>query len=608
MKIKELPIFIDLFKLPPSVLLRRLLTRGRKPAELPEPTSEKWQNLEVIPQELPEPEGIAEEPLIQLFEQLKEDRYDFLGGEWLSLRGNATAPGFNGQRYRAKQTTAAIHWRRDHRSGYDFAADLSPAEALGMAFRQKGVDVKFCWEPARFAYLLPLRILALKRPDLAEEIQSLASRQLGSWQEQNPFNHSIHWASPMETGLRLMNFLYAAPVLEDFFNKEAGRRLIYEHWYFLQSRLEHKQGLGNNHYLANLCALIATAALVKLPEIEMKGEWAWREFQREFMRQFHGDGFNFEYSTYYHRLSTELGLVAFHFALKKSRPSERAFRKRLAEALQTNVLMLKPDGHLPQFGDNDSGRILDWLPVWRKGDRLDPAHSGFMKEIAERRGFYGAFYHQVLSRLDLPSFEHWRIEDSSQAPPARPKLTHQKTWQINHPAADLSALRWYHWPEAGLLIAKAPDYFFAVSLLANPRGARYRGHCHNDKGGFELQVHGRDLHTDPGVLSYTAEPELRNLYRGTAAHYLPITGKEQNPFLEGELGLFHLQLRVHCRLLKLRKHLLRIENRYGGVIHRREWHLHKDQLVIEDRCNRPFELERPAGLIPCRAYGELQMD
>jgi len=63
------------------------------------------------------------------------------------------------------------------------------------------------------------------------------------------------------------------------------------------------------------------------------------------------------------------------------------------------------------------------------------------------------------------------------------------------------------------------------------------GHAHNDKLSFELCVDGEDVIVDPGTYVYTADPYLRNLFRGTEYHNtIFFEGVEQNELQ----GLFSL--------------------------------------------------------------------
>jgi hypothetical protein len=55
-------------------------------------------------------------------------------------------------------------------------------------------------------------------------------------------------------------------------------------------------------------------------------------------------------------------------------------------------------------------------------------------------------------------------------------------------------------------------------LDCGPHGTLNCGHAHADALAFELAARGRTLLVDPGTYAYTASPQLRDDFRGTAAH------------------------------------------------------------------------------------------
>src|SRR5262249_13780464 len=147
----------------------------------------------------------------------------------------------------------------------------------------------------------------------------------------------------------------------------------------------------SNHYLADIVGILFAAAY--LPSSAETNAWmafAVRELTSEIECQFLADGGNFEGSTGYHRLSTELILFGLTLVLGLNeheistfcRPQPRravwppqsdlplrtynvgdtktllprgAF-ETIAKAAALARDLTKPDGHVVQWGDNDSGR------------------------------------------------------------------------------------------------------------------------------------------------------------------------------------------------------------------------------------------------------------
>jgi hypothetical protein len=246
----------------------------------------------------------------------------------------------------------------------------------------------------------------------------------------------------------------------------------------------------------------------------------------------------------------------------------------------------KPDGHVPQIGDNDSGRFLKLFPVlhrtsvaearrryaslkgyaelpdeaeyWEE-DHLDHRHliaaaagllerphfsefAGFTAELELVRKFAGgvaasssegrvspAAGVRVGGPTILADIEN-RLSNLSERCFRRMQiaLPGSQTW-------DQLQLRAY--PDFGLYLAQSSQIYLAIRC--GPVGQNgVGGHAHNDQLHLELMVDGKQWITDPGTHVYTPLPEERNAYRSTGAHFTPrLTGPEPARL---DLGLFRL--------------------------------------------------------------------
>lgn len=593
-------MYIDLLRLPLPVVFQRVYQRFF--------SSEGAYNLPQIPAftfnqtnpaHLPE---VDLEILLRLYEHYKRDEFNHLGSGWTSLKNKDLPSGFAGTLYAAadeKLDLNAIVWNRDQRSGFIFNHE-DPAQALSTGFNTSGVDVKFSWDFARFQHFPQIGILALKCPDKLSEIQQLAISQYASFMEQCSVGRNIHWASPMEVSIRLCNLLLGFDILNLLDNFKES---LYLHWHFLQAHLEDKQGLGTNHYLSNLMGLVVAGYYFNNSTVQAKSKWAWQALEMEAQKQFYEDGINFEYSVYYHRLATELLLVAFAFAKKQELYVSEKFRQTLSNALRAIEVLKKPDGFLPQFGDNDSGRIIDLLPEgeWEASDFIpQPEKSNFLTSVAEPNSVYRWLYGELKSELPKPKEVPAQTVDLKFS---HLKHQEQKTFAFN--VIDTSALSVFHFAAGGLIVFKSQKFYLAINLMANSLGHRYRGHSHNDKGSLELQVHGQNHLQDPGVYSYTASAEIRNKWRQTEAHGVPFTGVEQNRYLPGNLGLFHLKLDTKIKLLHLSKTRCAFEVKYRGVRHIREIEIFPEKLLVTDSCNKSFKVNWNSKVQLTKGYGKL---
>lgn len=614
MKLSELPVFLDLVRLPLPVLVKRILNRfvkgGHAEISYSAPELLSW-NTKIG--EAPFPRLDEGEKNNILLNHYMGDELNHLGSGWTSLRNNVSPSGFENWRYgsfpRTDLTESSIDWNRDQRTGYQFPVNQSSFEALKEAFVTEGVDVKFSWEFARMQHLPQLALAYHRSPKMQAEILSTVNRHIQSFAEQCEPGKGIHWSSPMEAAVRVTNILISYHWLREELAEVESQvlELAYNHYAYIAGHLEHKDGFGTNHYLSNLMGLIVVGYFVENAEIKDKAAWAWPEMERELQKQFFSDGFNFEYSTYYHRLSSEIALLSLSFALKQSFKVSAETKKIVAKAISSIEALMKPDGELPKFGDIDSGRILILNPDGeiRDGEFYPNFEScGFVTKLKKSGTLYNWFYKDALKEIGS-------VPINSLVPKAslnRTKrgLSHSAEWVLKYPVVNLGDIEHHYWPKAGLVVFKSDEFYLAVNLMANPNGHRYRGHSHNDKGSFELHVHGEQYVSDPGVLSYTASVDMRNRYRSTQAHPVPYTGVEQNRYLDGFLGLFHSRLDAEARVIKMSDHSLDCEIFYRGVKIYRRFEIKENKLIVSDWCNQPFTINKNNEVPLAAGYGKLQ--
>jgi len=366
----------------------------------------------------------------------------------------------------ALNPSPVIDWRRDPRSGYLWPLDYHRDIQL---FRSDGSDIRVVWELNRLGHLLRLN-------DPADFLS-----QLKSWHSENPYGRGPNWTCAMEVALRAMNILVAFERFRTSLDSDALQfvlRLLQQHGRYIQNNLEFSYIATSNHYLSDVAGLLWLGVL--LPELNEAESWkifGLAELLREMDKQILADGADFESSTGYHRFVLELFLYSFALCRESRIEIPQKYRRKLHQMLEYVKAYLRPDGLAPLIGDTDGGQVLP-----------------FREYNADDHAYVLELGAEVLNAPDL--------------------MFPQETSRA--------------FPDAGIYIMRSSDCY----LCFNGSGAGINGrgsHGHNDALSIEVSARGRAFIIDPGTYVYTANLEMRHVFRSTAYHStVKIDGEEQN--------------------------------------------------------------------------------
>ena|GEM_PF-537078 len=387
-----------------------------------------------------------------------------------------------------------INWHRDPKSGYVWPSN-TPSLDLEVTRLDDRSDAKLPWEISRSHQLVALARAARLTGNARyrDELET----QLLDWIDSNEPGRGINWVNAMEVAIRGINWVWAANTLPTdlSLSPRVAQELIDSlrvHSAHIALNLEGSPILRGNHYLADEVGLFVLGWALEGDELATeRGRSARKALEREILIQIHPDGFNFEASTAYHGLALELFLIAFLVAEWSGQPMSDSYSERLSKAVTAAASIERPDGRFPLFGDNDSARVLPldegreatyeplvWLAAGVLGTP-QPASGQPSPEVAWNAGL-----------------EAWQAS------------TQRRKWLQPADAA---------FPDGGVWVAERGRSWVAircgdVGQLGNG------GHAHNDALAFELAIDGRSVIVDPGTLVYTADPDLRNLFRSTPMH------------------------------------------------------------------------------------------
>jgi len=511
----------------------------------------------------------------------------------------------------------------------------------------------------------------------------------------NPPRFGVNWACTMDVGIRVANWLVAYDMFMiygakfDIEFEKVFSRGVYEHGLHIINNLEWNEEHRGNHYLSDIAGLLFVAAyLPATAEIDAWLALAMQELINEVDGQFYPDGGNFEASTSYHRLSAEMTLYATAMVLalpeekvnalrnydhtlikvkpglkisllsfyslpikKDSRlptpdsrltsPFSEWYFERLEKMAEFTIHITKPNNHIPQIGDNDSGRFFKFKPVFNKmtvaeakkrylnlegyddlpddaiywdEDFLDHRHlvaainglfdrddfnsftgSGWLETDLVRNLAGGIILSSYKKTGEPTAAEKVHIESANRWDELHSKLEampEDKKQAIDIPLPDGATddLKLYAYPNFGLYIYRSRRLYLAIrcgSVGQNGKG----GHAHNDQLSIELNIDGKDIIADPGTYLYTPFPERRNEYRSFKAHFAPQVKSSEPGSLD--MGLFKLGDEAKAECLYFGKDAFTGIYLSQGAEVRRYVYLYENRLKILDMCNPKKGLELP---------------
>lgn len=389
-------------------------------------------------------------------------------------------------------------WHKDWRFDYSWQPEFYKSYDFYEEEKVFSYDVKFPWELSRLSFLIPIAELAIITGD--DKWFDFCCDVLEDWEDKNPIARSVNW-NGMECSIRVINLAFITLLLsvnQDIRSSQLAPflREISLHGDFIFKNLEYTDVRGN-HYTANIIAMLIAGHLLKgvYKPAELWFSQGKKRIEQEILLQYCSDGVNFEKSTSYHRLVTELNLIGLIVLDKEGHYIKPIVKRRIYQACQYIRSYTRPDGLAPNIGDNDSARIFNFDPLPIRD------HSALLA--------LGSVY---FSEPDLNVSK----KNSSATIPLFLGNQGVISWQnIKGKNVHLNTLGIYK--EGGIFISKSSQHFFFADF--GGVGLKGRGgHGHNDVFSFELVLDKYPIIIDPGTYLYTGDLKLHKLFRSTASH------------------------------------------------------------------------------------------
>ncbi|MFK7913943.1 MAG: alginate lyase family protein [Pseudomonadales bacterium] len=390
----------------------------------------------------------------------------------------------------------AIDWRRD------WNQDLSPPLKLSLQTDYRDArasgDCKEVWEPNRHHQLVVLARAyhAFEDPRYAAKVAHL----LEDWLDKNPYGYGMNWRSPLELGIRLINWVWAIDLIQDSGAISAGLSARLHQAAFLQCRdlaSKFSQGSSANNHLIGEAAGLFVAASYWFAEQQPQWIADSREIlERELVAQQTQSGCTAEQALNYQFFVAQFYLVCGCVDDWTAQQLSPGYWSKLKQYLAFIDRFAGFKHQLPLFGDQDDGYVLN------------------------------LGYHPH----DLADYQGWSAALAGNAEPShspsalllgkRPlAVAATATAGSGTDSATSSTDNLQVLEDAGYAFLQSPEHGVAVLMDAGPLGyGSMAAHGHADALHVAISIDGHPLFVDSGTYDYFTYPEQRNYFRSTRAH------------------------------------------------------------------------------------------
>ena len=411
-----------------------------------------------------------------------------------------------------------IDWHSDQSSGH--SGPVAPIASVNYRDFPKYGDCKLVWEPNRHHHTV---VLARAWRATGDKRYALAVvDQITSWMDSNPVGYGMNWRSPLELGIRLINWVWAIDLIWEsglvngVFKARLLKSVHLHCWYV--TRKYSKGSSANNHLVGEAAGVFIAASYFNC--FKECGDWVNQSasiLEKEIVSQSYGDGCTREQALGYQFFVLQFYLYAGHIGRLNNKAFSSAYIQRMKRMISFVSHMAEGAFLLPMFGDRDDGYVLDLGNRVEDVDALVDCFSRMSGEMADKSDCVDS------------EASFWMFGNKQNSP--------DKLVAVE---ADLTS---HAFPESGyyLLQSGSASKGNQVSLLFDCGELGYESiaaHGHADALSFSMRLNKVDLFVDPGTYDYFTFPEWRNYFRSTCAHNtLEIDGLDQSenlgPFMWG---------------------------------------------------------------------------
>lgn len=348
-----------------------------------------------------------------------------------------------------------------------------------------GKDIKWIWEPARFAWSFILARAYLITGD--EQYPKTFWDKFAEFEQFNPVNLGPNWLSAQEVAIRIITWVNVYQIFKTSkhtteINSKKLAISVWHHAARIPPTLAYARSQKNNHQLSEALGLIVAGSIFSNGSQKAKKwlELGINEFNSGLLNQIEPDGTYSQHSANYHRLMLQISLIYYGYTKSLHVEIPTKVIERLAAATRWMIAQLDPvSGRLPNLGHNDGTLLLpmgtsefrDYRPTAQAASRA------FLGAACLPPGPWDEL--SVWLGLDLDDSQ---VSGHSVTSPAVHKIGTKNCW-------------------------------------ATLRGVKYHGRpAHADQLHLDLWWNGTNITQDAGTFSYNEAPPWDNSLSSTLVH------------------------------------------------------------------------------------------
>jgi hypothetical protein len=454
--------------------------------------------------------------------KLADDVTMLLAGEW-RLFG-----------WRDVSTGAPPCWHRDASCGVIIEPD-GLSYKLDHRALPDGADPRAIWEINRWSEMTRVAMHAWINHDT--DSARTAQIWLEDWCDRNAPGYGVNWTSPLEVGLRLINFCWFDALIHGLENESLSTRqrlladrVVPAHAFWVH-RYRSYGSSANNHLLGELVGLLH--AVKRWPSLEQQvcsATELWEEIAEVVVDQFAEDGGNKEQALHYHLFGWEMAWHAARLMNLQSSP----VLDRLRRAAEFFVRMVHPLESW-DYGDSDDAQVLPI--VLNRGDALSEWQSWLADHShGDAIGFWiglSPARNHITGALDQPGW--WLAEHSGMA------VCELDHWMLRLDASPLgygSLAAHGHCDALHLSIWDGP-----VALVIDPGTGGYYGMTER-----RTELASWEVHNGPRAAEAYQTPKHAGTFLWTDHHQRPtaewLSSRKMRAGLQHEGRSFHRTVEV----------------------------------------------------------------